>query len=83
MTALLSEMSIFYVRAGCEIQLASYGSKHALQTLSGNPFVCTYKHNLKTTGHTCTVVGVFFPSQKFCAINVCVKNFSLFISESK
>ena len=30
---------------------ASYGSKHALQSLSLCYFVCTYIHNSKTTGH--------------------------------
>ena len=51
MTALLSEMSFFCVRGGCEIQLASYGSKHAWQSPSDKQFVHTYTHNLKTTGH--------------------------------
>ena len=50
MTALLSEISIFWVRAVYEIRLASYGSKHALQPRSDTPFVHTYAHNLKTTG---------------------------------
>ena len=50
-TALLSEMSIFCVIAGCEIRLASYGSKYASQCLFGKPFLCPYMHNLKTTGH--------------------------------
>ena len=39
MTVLLSEMSIFFVRAGCEIQMASYASKHALQSLSDKSFL--------------------------------------------
>ena len=35
----------------------SYGSKHALQSLSNKPFVCTYTHKSKTIGHTpCTPV---------------------------
>ena len=38
-TASLLEMSIFWVRATCEIWLASYGSKHASQSLSDMPFV--------------------------------------------
>ena len=48
-TALLSEMSIFWVRAPCEIQLASYDSKHASQSAFDMPFACTYMymHNLK------------------------------------
>ena len=50
-TALLLEVSIFCVRAGFEIQLVSYGSKHASQSLSSKPFVRTCTHNLKTTGH--------------------------------
>ena len=49
MTAVLSDMSIFCVRAGCKMQLASYGSKNALQSLSDKPFVHTDMHNLKTT----------------------------------
>ena len=44
MTALLWEMSIFCVRAGCEILLASYGSKHVFQSLSSTPFVRTITH---------------------------------------
>ena len=52
-TALLSEMSIFYVRAGCKVQLSSYGSKHVhvLQSLFDKPLVPTYMLNLKTTRH--------------------------------
>ena len=46
-TALQLEMSIFCVRTECEIWLVSYGSKHALQSVSDKPFVCTYMHNLK------------------------------------
>ena len=34
MTALLSEMSIFCVRAGCQVWMVRYASKHALQSLS-------------------------------------------------
>ena len=41
-SALLSKMSIFCVRAGCKKGLVSYGSKHALQSLSDKPFVHTY-----------------------------------------
>ena len=40
MTALLSEMSIFCVRAGYEIWMASYASKRISQSLSDKPFVC-------------------------------------------
>ena len=40
MTALLSKMFIFFVRAGCEIWMASYVSKHALQSLSDKPLLC-------------------------------------------
>ena len=57
MTALLVEMSIFCVRAGCEIQMASYTSKHTSQCLFNSPFLCiqyTKTHNLKTSGHMCT-----------------------------
>ena len=39
MTALLSAMSIFCIRAGCKIQMASYASKHALQSLFDKLFV--------------------------------------------
>ena len=38
MTPLLSEMSIFCVRAEFETQMASYASKHASQSLFDNPF---------------------------------------------
>ena len=38
-TALLSEMSIFCVRAGCEKRMVSYASKDASQSLSNKPFV--------------------------------------------
>ena len=47
-TALLLEMSIFCVGARYEIQLASYGSKHASQPLFDNQFLPTYTHNLKS-----------------------------------
>ena len=52
MTALLSEISIFYVRTVCETYLAqeSYGSKHASQPLRDKIFVYAYTHNSKTTG---------------------------------
>ena len=39
MTTLLSEMSIFWVRARCQILMASYASQHASQSLSDKPFV--------------------------------------------
>ena len=52
MTTILSEMSIFCVRAECMIWLASYGYKHSWQFLSNKPFVCPHMHNLKTTGYT-------------------------------
>ena len=48
MTALLSKMSIFCVRAGRKIGLAGYGSMHTSQCLSDKQFCCTYTHNLKT-----------------------------------
>ena len=53
-TAPLSVVSIFCVRAGCEVRLASYGSKYAWQCLYDKPFVHTYTHNLKITGHMWT-----------------------------
>ena len=37
-TVLLSEMYIFCVKAGFEIQIVSYTSKHGLQSLSDRPF---------------------------------------------
>ena len=43
---------IFCVEAAREIQLVSYGSKHALRSLSAKPFVCTYMQNLKTIDRT-------------------------------
>ena len=49
MTVLLTEMPIFRVRAACEVQLVSYGSKYALQSLSSMAFERTFTHNLKTT----------------------------------
>ena len=61
MTALLLEMSIFYDRAGCKMRLTSFGSKHALQSLSDKQFVCTCMWNLKTTG----------PIWAFCISNDC------------
>ena len=62
MTALLLKMSIFCGRTGCKIQLVSYGSKHALPSLSNKPFtVRTHMHNLKTTGRIRT----------FCILNNC------------
>ena len=55
MTALLSKIFIFRVRAKCEIWFASYGSKHVSQSLSIKPFVNSYIHNLKTKGHIWTL----------------------------
>ena len=50
MTALLSEMSIFCVRTGCEIWMASHASKHASQSLSNKiSFPCV------------TLWALFFP----------------------
>ena len=49
MTALLSEMSTFCVRAKCEMQMVSYGSKNASKFLSYKPR--TYTYNVKTTCH--------------------------------
>ena len=51
-TALLLEMPIFRVRAGCEIRLVSNGFKYSLEFLSNKPFVNTYMYNFETTGHT-------------------------------
>ena len=48
---LLSEMSIFWTRAACELWLANNGSKHALQSLFNMPFMHTYTHHMKTTVH--------------------------------
>ena len=55
-TALLLEMSIFWVRVACEIKLVSYGSKHASQSLSDMPFVHTSTHtsNVITNGRIWT-----------------------------
>ena len=49
-TALLSELSILWVRAAYNLWLLSYGSKHTLQSLSNMSFVHIFMHNLKTTG---------------------------------
>ena len=54
-TALLSVMFIFSARARCKIRIVSYGSKHALQSLSDEPFVGPYTQNLKTSGHIWTL----------------------------
>ena len=58
MTALLSEVSIFYVRAGCEVWFRSYGSKYTSQSRFDKPFVHTYMQNLKSTGHTLYMDGL-------------------------
>ena len=49
-TALLPEMSIFCVRAGCEIRMVRYASKHALQSLSDKPFlgIDTQRENFRS-----------------------------------
>ena len=49
MTAMLSKMSILCVKAGYEMRLASYASKHALQCLTVKVFVRTYTHAYRTT----------------------------------
>ena len=51
-TTPLSEMSIFCVRVGCQIQSKSSCSKLASECISNEPFVRTYTYNLKTIGHT-------------------------------
>ena len=51
-TALLLKMSLFCVRAGCEIRLASYGSKHSSQFLSDKPF-CASLHALLENYRLC------------------------------
>ena len=38
-----------WVTVACEIQLLSYDSNHASQSLSDMSLVHTFKHNLKTT----------------------------------
>ena len=43
MTALLSEMCLFWVRGACELRSASYGLKHASRFLCDTPF-CAYIH---------------------------------------
>ena len=45
MTALLSEIYIFCVRAECEIWIASYASKHASQSISEKQ-LCIYKYSV-------------------------------------
>ena len=57
------EISIFWVITVCEIQSASYESKHALQPLSGTTF-CVYLHSqLKKyrLSNDCSTIGdVYF-----------------------
>ena len=56
-TALLSEMSIFCVSAGCEIWMANCASKHESQSLSDKPCVCIQLYldtYMKTSDHTWT-----------------------------
>ena len=50
-TAMLLEMSIFWVRAGHKLQMISYGLKHKSKPLSDKPFVSTYTHKFKTAGY--------------------------------
>ena len=45
--ALLSEMYIFCVRAGCEIRMAIYASKHASEFLSYKQLVRIYTHTAR------------------------------------
>ena len=47
-TALLSEMSIIWVKTAHKLRFAGCGSKPASQSLSDTPFARTYTHNLKT-----------------------------------
>ena len=49
------EISIFCVGCGVEVQLASYGSKHALESLFHEQFGRTYTPALKTTGRIWTL----------------------------
>ena len=74
MTTLLLEMSIFCVRAGCKIQLMSYGSKHALQCLSDKQIVHTWTHNMKTAGHIMDVPFIkrmlYYQRHSLCALEL-------------
>ena len=55
MTAVLSEVSVFCLKAGCKIRLVGYGSKHSSQFFSYKPFVHNYTLNLKTTSYIWSV----------------------------
>ena len=56
-------MSIFWIKAACKIQLASYGSKHTPLSLSATPLVHALVHKLTTIGRTCIWM--------FCILNDC------------
>ena len=80
MTPLLSKMSIFCVRAGCEIQMATYTSKHASHSLSNKPFLrvqCTQTHNLKTSGHMWTFSisnNCYIIRDILCVVQICTRD---------
>ena len=69
-TVLLLEISLFLVRAACELRSMRYGSKHASRSLSCMPFnfVRTYTHNSKTKGrirtfyltNDCSTIGKIY-----------------------
>ena len=63
--ALLLENLLFLVGAACELRLASYGSKHVLQSLSHMPFCVYLQAHSKTKGfiktfylsNNCSTIG--------------------------
>ena len=80
MTPLLLEMSILHIRAGCEIWLPSYGSKHRSKCLSNKPFVHTYMYIVKTTGHIwtlCTLNNCSTIGDISCEVDGCLESMRL------
>ena len=57
-TALLLEMSIFWVRVACQIPLASYVSKHTPQSLSDKPFMLSYVAAYRTAALLHSLCGL-------------------------
>ena len=80
MTAILLEISIFFVRAGYETRMPSCTSKHASQSLSDKPFLrtqCTQTQHLKTSGHMWTFSiskDYYNIGDIFCMVQGCTRD---------
>ena len=64
MTAPLSDIFLFLVRAACELRTTSYAPNMHCSSFHIHHFVCNYMHNLKTEGR----IGMFYLPNNCSAI---------------